>query len=320
MRRLALALALATSAPGCGGRSRLPLPAPPPTLVATAEDAFLEPPPSGDALRLPVLPEVEESALANGMRVFVVRAPDLPLVSVVFASRGGSAQDRGLPHGIDELLEWVLYRINEQQDVDIGPSGVLVTSSGTSDELGELIIGASEIVRHATLPEAIVEAERARLRGEIVDSSRSWAVRVRSVHERALIYGESDPRAQPWYGTLDAFGAISTEALLARHHQLFASDASAIVVVGDVDPADVRARVEGAFGSWSEPARPAERMPPAAFPRPGSRLHAFPTGGPATIALRERAPHRLHEDRPAFEVVTALLGGMFGLAHQPRAA
>lgn len=297
---------------GCGGRSRLPLPAPPTTLVVTDEAAFVAPPTASSGLRAPTLPTVEEARLSNGMRVMVVRATELPLVSLVYASRAATSQDQGVVRGIDVLLEWVVGRLVPSPDLEVLSSGVTITMNGARPDLGRLIDEIAGIARMEAIPEEVVRAERRMLADEIVDASRSYYVRIHAVHERQLIYGPSDTRSEPWYGALDRFRQLNAGDVLARHHELFASDASALVVVGDVELADVVAHVEAAFGDWVAPARPHSALPPAGFPTPDRRLHVFPSSGPATIGLRERAPHSRHPDRPAFEVAAALLGGMFG--------
>lgn len=319
----ALAAAAATTALGCGGRTRLPLPAPPTTLAATPPDAFLEPPDALSGMRPPTLPAVEELSLPNGMRLFLVRAHELPLVSIVYASRAGTSQDRDVTPGVDELLAEVLERrahdgapelvAYARPDVGVYSTGTWITAHGATTRLSAMLTAIAEITRAETLDEELVRAERRILVDEIVDASASYHVRVRAVHERMLIYGARDPRVRPWYGELDAFRAVlGPSELMARHRQLFAPAASALIVVGDVELVDVTARFQDAFASWSAEAVPSERLPAAAFPTPAARLHAFPVSGPATIALRERAPPREHADRAAFEVATALLGGMFG--------
>jgi zinc protease len=132
------------------------------------------------------------------------------------------------------------------------------------------------------------------------------------VHEREMIFGPTDPRAGTWWGTAPEFGRIHPEDLQARHAQLFAPSESAIVVVGDANVDEVEGIVRGAFGDWDQPVAPMRHLGPAAFPIPAARLHAIPAGGDESeLRLREHAPTRADPDRPAFDVVTALLGGMF---------
>lgn len=318
MRRAFLLGALASVLSlGCGGRVRAPLPLPPTTLVATSPDTYVEPPEVGSGTRPPTLPEVVEHVLPNGMRLFVVADTDMPLVSVVYASSAGGAGDRDVTAGIDELLERALeHRVASldggRPDVGIYSYGAMAWGSGATLHTGQLMGAISGIVRSPILDEELVRTERRFLADEIVDSSHSYGVRVRDVHERTLIYGARDPRARPWYGDLDVFRALEASDVTARHRALFGPDTSCLVVVGDVVPEEIRMTFEMMFGSWSTPAVRGTRLPPASFPTPGARLHAFPMSGPATIALRERAPTRPHPDRAAFEVATALLGGMFG--------
>src|SRR5262249_42603908 len=113
------------------------------------------------------------------------------------------------------------------------------------------------------------------------------------VHERELIFGASDPRAQPWGGNATQFGTIPPEDVTARAAQLFTPSLSALVAVGDTTIDQVAGIASGAFGDWSAPVGASTPLGPAAFPVPHARLHAIPAGGEeGTLRVREHAPGR----------------------------
>jgi predicted Zn-dependent peptidase len=307
---------------GCGGRSRLPLPPPPATLVATPEDAFTSPPDPAPTTAPPTIPSIVERRLANGIAFYFVQRSDVPSTSVVFVCRASGTEDRGVTHGIDELVERVLERVghntsvrlggNARPDVSMSASGITISRTTSATSLSSTVQIIASMVRSPTIDDAMVIELRHALYEEIAPSARgpSW---MRGIHEREMIYGPHDPRAQPWYGDPAVFGRLSMSDVLARHAQLFTPSESAIVVVGDADLDRTYELVQHWFEDWQAPAILGTRLPPAAFPQPSARLHAIPSAGDETmIEVREHAPTRENADRPAFEVLTALLGGMFG--------
>jgi zinc protease len=307
---------------GCASRTRLPLPLPPDTLVATGEEAFADPPDPLPGTRPPAVPTVEEHTFANGMRLWLVRRTDIPSTSVVYACRASGGEDRGVTHGVDRLLERTLERIGHQQSTLLGgdatppttvlAGGVEISTHGASTALWRMVQVLATMVHPERIEDALVVEERHTLYEEIAPTARG-IVWMRGIHERELTYGASDSRAAPWYGEPTVFGALHASDVLARHAQLFTPSESVLVVVGDAELEPTAGLVEHWFGSWQAPVARGTALPPAAFPHPSARLHAIPSGGDETIIyLREHAPAPDHADRPAFDVLTAMLGGMFG--------
>jgi zinc protease len=322
VRGACLLSALVVAHAGCGGRQRLPLPRTSGSLVATSEEAFRDPPDPLPATRSPIIPEVEETTLPNGMRVLFVRRAGLPLVSVRFVCRASGHEDQGLLRGDDELLEKVLEDLGHdtapqlmgaaRPTADVTASGVWIDADGASEQLGVLIDTIARLARAPRITDERVRTARRPLAEDILLAANGIAS-VTAVHEGLLVYGEHDPRARPWFGDLASFRRISALDLVGRHAALFTPSESALVVVGDTDFEAVRSLATSAFADWSAPVLPSTPLATPTFPIPHARLHAIPTGGDeSTLRLRERAPPREHADRPAFEVLTSLLGGMFG--------
>lgn len=314
--RIALWLGLAAC-----GRSRAPLPPPPAVLVATPEDAFLAAPPARPTTGLPDEPAVETRTLANGLRVLVVERPDLPMVSVFYVCRASGSHDRDVRPGVDELLEDVLgqeghlhapsLRGSSEPTLQVLSGGVEIVAQGPSANVGAMIDTMAHMIRAPGYDLETLAPLRHVLLETIAGQSQGSAFML-GVHEREMIFGADDPRAQPWWGTATQFGTIHPEDLAARHAQLFTPSLSALVVVGDTTLDQVEGIASGAFGDWAAPVEATTPLGPAAFPVPHARLHAIPSGNDsASLLVREHAPGPDDPDRPAFEVATALLGGMF---------
>ncbi len=321
MKALVCAVVLLALAPGCASRTRLPLPLPPSVLVATPEEAFLHPPDSQPPTGIPEAPTVETRTLGNGMQLVFVRRASLPLMAVRFACRASGSQDRGVRPGVDALLGRVLGQLGhlraptlsgtQEPEVDVLSGGVEISSSGPSSAFRTTIDAIASMAREPGYTIEVLAPLRHVLLETIAGASRGSSYMF-GVHEREMIFGPSDPRAGTWWGTAPEFGRIHPEDLAARHAQLFTPSQSALVVVGDLEIESVERVVREAFEGWASAPVPMTHLGPAAFPVPHARLHAIPAGGDESIlSLREHAPPRSDPDRPAFDVVTALLGGMF---------
>lgn len=317
-RNAAIALVLLA---GCGGRARAPLPPVTMPLAATPESGFDAPPAVAPLARtLPAAPT--EIVLSNGLRVVIEPRRDLPIVAITLASRASGDEDAGAMPGIHVLLERVMYdeagRIAPsiadfgRPTTEVLSNGVLVACDVESASTAEAMRAIAQLVRMPRLDPAVVTRTRRALDRDIGTSVDSLS-EVLELHLDQMLYGEDDPRSRTWYGDREEFRGLTRDALLARHHVLFAPAASALFVVGDVDVAAIEALATELFAPWQRRAQSATWLPAPTFDPPSARLHGFPTtSDQSVIRLRERAPHGTHADRPGFEVLSALLGGMFG--------
>jgi predicted Zn-dependent peptidase len=107
--------------------------------------------------------------------------------------------------------------------------------------------------------------------------------------------------------------AITRDDIVAFHKAYYQPGRAVITVVGDVDPAKVKASVEKAFASWAPGgARPAFSYPPA--PAPKTRaiyLVDKPNAAQSVFQLGHPGPDRYTSDYFALQVMNTLLGGFF---------
>ena len=321
MRRATSALLACALVAGCG-LTRAALPPVSQPLAATPLDALGTPPEPATPRLGSLVPAMQTETLPNGLSLVIVERHDAPIVAIDLACRASGADDARAPRGIDTLLERVLaaealtiapeLAENAAPSVDVASIGASISADATTATSERLLRTIARLARAPIFDRELVHLVRGNLDRDI-GTELATAGALVDEHTGTMLYGEADPRSGTWYGERAAFRRLDVDELRARHRALFAPRESVLVVVGDVDPAAVRSLVDQVLGDWSHTAPPSRRWETPTFPQPRARLHGIPTGGEqSVIRMTERGPHATHPDVPAFEVVEALLGGMFG--------
>lgn len=223
-----------------------------------------------------VLPEVSEFELGNGLRVALVHAPGADRVTMRVAVLGGAVFDPPGASGTAELLSLLLTRGTGARTAAefteaLRRADATMTARATPDLLvletdlpaAEWAIGlalTSEAFLRPALSSTELEVVRERLLARVARERRELAPIAARRFQRAA-FGE-----HPYGRTRDAASvARVTRADLAAFHQERVRPAqAALIVVGDLDSAEVHVAAEQGFGAWSGRGTPL----PAARPAP----------------------------------------------------
>lgn len=309
--RTMMLLALAASFIACG-----PKPTPP------VEPFAERPEPSRPKAYTP--PVADQYALENGLRVYVIAQPSLPLVSMRLHMPVGSASDPAGKAGLASLTGSMLGE-------GAGDRDTLAQAAALEELAASLQIG---VRREATTLALDVHADRfkdalplasdALLRPRM--DTEEWE-RISAQHETLLkaslddnrtvagqvatriFWGENHPYALPTDGTPQSVSTITLEDVVGFHRDhLHAGDAS-IVIVGDVDWSEVEPALNAEFGEWKSGERAGTEMPAAARPagvyavdRPGSTQTVFQVLMPGISSTEPRAD---------LDIAATIMGGSF---------
>jgi zinc protease len=283
-------------------------------------------PPYGQTKPAPV-PNVQQDKLPNGQTVWMVPRPGFPKVTFEVAVRGGYSADPKDKPGISEFLTGAIdqgtktrnaKQIAEQMQATGGdltasptPDGITVSASVLADKSEQALAVLADIVQNATFPDAEVEIARQNLAESLErrESDPNFLAR-RAFYKAA--YGDFPYSVIA--PTKDSIARTTATDLRSEYARRFRPDHALLVIVGDFDPARMKALVQTAFGKWTNPNGPAvpELDKPAQnvsrtlilVPRPGSVQTTFMVG-----AL---GPIEAQPDYAAARVANALYGGMFG--------
>ena len=324
LRSIALAALLLSLPSSCVLRA--PIPAPVTPLLAT-ERSEMAAPPSERWPEDPFAMRLVRRELDNGMRVIISRGAPNGIASVVFVSRGLAQHDPRASVAVTELTAGTLFRRTRLEDgteaedlldregygpqVELLPDGLRVSARLQVEELPRYVTSLARAVREPVYRDddlsLVLLAHRERLSGSLLTVDGV-------VEERLprLLYETGDPRAANREARLAAGQGVDAAALAERHRHLIDPRACALVVTGDVDPAQILPLVSEPFSdlearvdtpSPPEPRYRADGARGIVIPEPLIRSY---------IVVRERAPPLGHEDHAAFLILEQLLGGMFG--------
>jgi predicted Zn-dependent peptidase len=264
----------------------------------------------------PAAPSV--STLANGVRVVVVRRPDLATAHVGVFVRSGSAHEPRPLNGVSHFLEHMAFKGTATRDarrinLDAETLGAEVHAHTDKDHTAFQMRGLApdaaafvhllgDIVLHATFPPDELERERQVLLhefAEVEDDPMDTAYRLFDHACFAL-----HPAAQPVIGSRRNVERLTRDDLVAFVERQYSGSNVVVGAVGPLDADDVVREAERAFGSLRSGA-PNQLTPPAY--RGGVRARALAGSGQAHLVLGFALPP-LCDDDGSGELAAAVFG------------
>ena len=275
-------------------------------LLALAPPLALAAPSAGLAPAHKVLP--------NGLDVFVVENPAVPLVTICVAFRGGAiAQDRDTA-GLFHLYEHMLFKANAKYPnqaaffAALNRMGVANWNGSTgdgivdyyitipSDKLEEGVEFWSWAVKSPTLDPAELESEK----DVVINEIRGY-----HADPDEVMYNAIETRAfpdAPWRKNIDGpeenIRGATVEKLKAMRDAYYIPKNAAVFIGGDVAPDRAFAAVERFFGDWKGGEAPEIGEPPQG-PVPEGVALVYPDAdyydGVALAQVLWRGPDALRE-------------------------
>jgi predicted Zn-dependent peptidase len=252
-------------------------------------------------------PAIERATLSNGIPVVLARRSAVPMVLVNLSFDAGTAADALDTPGTQSLMLALLDEgttsrdataIAEDQErlgarimADASLDESTITLSALTANLAPSLDLLADVVRHPAFRDADVARARDQ---QLADLAEAEATPQRLAGRRLapLLFGSAHPYGLPGDGIGDAasLAALDARALRAAHARWLRPDNLTITVVGDIAMADLRPRLEAAFGSWTAPAGPppAKRLD-AAVPAPKPRIVLIDRpGSPQSVIVAGR--------------------------------
>lgn len=284
-------------------------------------------PPLPQAPRPVTVPAFEEARLPNGLRVVVARRADLPLVTVLLQSSGGSSADpasrAGLAGTTATLLAKGAVRGGKKLDatqiarqaealgstLEAGADWHSVTVSMTvnTTKLDAALALIADVARRPTFE----QQELDRVREQSID-----ALKV-SLSDPAALAGMVARRSF-WGGS--EYGSIATPATLARitrqdvvafHGRTVREDRSTLILTGDVTLEQALKLAGARLGDWRTRTPPPVRDEAAVpVPRvPATVLVNLPGAGQTGVVVTVPFLSANDPQRRIGQVASAVLGG-----------
>ena len=201
--------------------------------------------PQADAARPFTLPSIEKSVLPNGLRLWTVRHPTVPVISLVLLIRGGSASDPAGKDGLAALtadmldegsggrsaieMHEALARIGAQFDTDIGSDAAVLGITALSRFAIEALRLLADMVVHPSLTEADFERVR-QLRLHRLTQLRDVPGAVADRTFLRLLYGQH-PYGHTPIGSQQAIAALTVDDVRVFHAQVLHPASATLVAV-----------------------------------------------------------------------------------------
>ena len=267
-------------------------------------------------------PKPEIYRLGNGLVVYLLRDPELPIIDLSFFARGGSVYDppgrEGLadlathlmrtggtleldPDAVDARLEFLPATINIQASTDAISGDLTCVKQVFPEALGIL----AGMLRRPRFDAARLDVERARM---IEAIRRRWDApgTIAQLNFRRLVYGDDSPWAT--LDTADSLARIGRDDLPAFQKRYLRPGSTLMAISGDFEPEEMKRRLRAVFGDWSGGAADFPPLAPIGdTARPGVYLVERPLPQ-TTIVLGHLGVGRFDPDKFPLFLLNYILG------------
>jgi zinc protease len=257
------------------------------------------------------------STLPNGMRLLVQRVPSNPTVFIQGVVRTSPTFDPAGKEGVGALtssmMDWGSAKYDYDAQRKLGDDlnadlsfGTAFSAHGRASDFDTLLDVLADDVRHPLFP-----AERFSLvRTQLASVTAQHALQAGYHAERSFaeaLYPAGDPALREQ--TADTVNAVTLDDVKAYYNRYVRPDLTTLVVVGDVDPAEVQRAVAARFGDWSVSGPTPETHFPA-IPLPLAQTRQVQTATQdVSVQLGSPALPRSSPDYDPLTLANAIYGG-----------
>ncbi len=266
---------------------------------------------------------VERLVLPNGLVVLLKPDRSAALASVQVWVRTGSIHEGGkLGAGLSHFLEHMLFKGTERRaardiSAEVQSHGGYINAYTTfdrtvyyidlpSEHTGVALDLLADLVLHSTLPADEVVRERDVILREIAmtqddpDDRLGETLFSTAFHEH--------PYRHPVIGHRDVFAAVTRDDLAGYYRARYVPNNLVVVVVGDIDPAAVRAGIEKHFGAVPRAALAPVPVPDEPLQLAPRARHRFEDVELTRAFLAWPIPGLAHPDAPLLDLLATILG------------
>jgi predicted Zn-dependent peptidase len=208
-------------------------------------------------------PDTTLATLSNGVRVLTLQMPQVDSASVSVFVRTGSAHESRRLNGASHFCEHMAFkgtaeRSCQQVNLDAELLGAEVNAHtdkdhtayhmrGMARDAGQFVRMLGDIVRHSSYPQAELERERQVILHEYTEDEDDGMSTAFKLFDK-LCFG-THALAQPVIGTRGNIERLTRDELTGYVRQQYTGANVIVGVAGNVDPADVLAHAQAAFGT-----------------------------------------------------------------------
>ena len=206
--------------------------------------------------------EIQKMELSNGLRLLVREDPRLPLVSMAAVFRGGLLAETRATNGITRLMAKALLKGTKTRTAeeiadtieavggsigsDAGNNSLSVAVDVTQPDLRLGVEILSDVLLHATMPEAAVAREKEVQLAGIKEDEEQLTTVARNILREALF--REHPYALRSKGSVDSVTKLTPKDLIKFRDRYLVAKNGVVSVFGNVKATEVRELFEQALG------------------------------------------------------------------------
>jgi len=226
-------------------------------------------------------PDAEIGKLDNGLTYGVMRRAGTRQVSIILYVGAGSMDEKENERGVAHFLEHMAFNGSKnfppgtvmQRFADIGVSigrdqdaetsfdnttFSLDISEITPDRLDMSFAWLRDVADGLTIEQSQVDRERGVIMSEYI-GSRSAMGQIGEASENFMLPDVLGPKRLP-IGLKEVISNVNADTIRGFHDRWYRPENSIVVAVGDLSRAELKARIEAAFGSWRNPTPPPTKV------------------------------------------------------------
>jgi zinc protease len=273
------------------------------------------------------LPPIVTRQLPNGLKLMIVEQHELPMADfVLVVGSGGTVDPLGKP-GVANLTSTMLVEgTTTRSSLDIADQiaflGVGLGTNSNWDastvslhtpiaQVDSALALFADVILRPSFPSSEFERIRKNRLTELIQlKDRPTAIANQAY--ASILYGKSHPYGQALIGTEASITGMAPSDLVSYYKTHFFPNNSTLIIVGDVNPAQIEQKITGIFGNWQRGTVPSYTLTDAPkatgttvylIDKPGAAQSSFRIGG---IGVP-----RSTKDYFALTVMNTILGGSF---------
>ncbi|WP_456380149.1 M16 family metallopeptidase [Thiolapillus sp.] len=273
-----------------------------------------------------VLPDVVEKRLTNGLTLWLIERPGLPLVSMYLAAKAGEASDPAHLKGLSNVLSATigsgtsqrnsrqiaeqLQALGAEINVGIGKDISYIGINGLSTGADSLLEILADTARNSSFPENEVKLAVENELQSIIASKSQPSYDLNQVFYRHLFdkhpyaFINPDPKI---------ISKITRSDLHQAFKQRFQPDQSILILVGNLSTRQMETLADKHFSGWEGQDQKTPAIPPAPETAPPALLLVDrPNSVQSTIYVGRPMPAAGNADEFPLKVANTIFGGAFG--------
>ncbi|MDP9176731.1 MAG: insulinase family protein [Gemmatimonadota bacterium] len=273
------------------------------------------------------LPPIITRVLPNGLKLMIVEQHELPLADFVLVVGSGGTVDPSKKPGVANLTSTMLVEgTTTRSSLEIADQlaflGIGLGTNSNWDastvslhtptaQLDSALALFADVILRPSFPTSEFERIRKNRLTELIQlKDRPTAIANQAY--ASILYGTSHPYGQALIGTEASITGMATSDLVNYYKTHVFPNNSTLIIVGDVNPAQIEQKIAGIFGNWQRGTVPSYTLTDA--PKAGSTtvyLIDKPGAAQSSFRIGSIGVPRSTKDYFALTVMNTILGGSF---------